>query len=185
MKERVLLDCVLIMVLLPFKSSLFLSLQGYLDPEYYMTQQLTEKSDVYSFGVLLLELITAKKPLERGRYIVREVRVMMDKTKDLYSLHELLDPAIGLGTTLAGFEKYVDLAIKCVEESGTDRPAMSDVVKEIENIMQLAGMNPNADSASSSLSYIGSSRSAVRHPYGNEGNFDYSGGAPSSELEPK
>ncbi|EHA8589336.1 putative leucine-rich repeat receptor-like protein kinase [Cocos nucifera] len=148
---------------------------GYLDPEYYMTQQLTEKSDVYSFGVLLLELITAKKPLERGRYIVREVRVMMDKTKDLYSLHELLDPAIGLGTTLAGFEKYVDLAIKCVEESGTDRPAMSDVVKEIENIMQLAGMNPNADSASASLSYIGSSRSPVHHPYSNEGNFDYSG----------
>ncbi|XP_010930348.3 leucine-rich repeat receptor protein kinase HPCA1 [Elaeis guineensis] len=158
---------------------------GYLDPEYYMTQQLTEKSDVYSFGVLLLELITAKKPLERGRYIVREVRVMMDKTKDLYGLHELLDPAIGLGTTLGGFEKYVDLAIQCVEDSGNDRPAMSDVVKEIENIMQLVGMNPNADSASASLSYISSSRSPVRHPYSNVGNFDYSGGVPPSELEPK
>nr|CAD1819886.1 unnamed protein product [Ananas comosus var. bracteatus] len=66
---------------------------GYLDPEYYMTQQLTEKSDVYSFGVLLLEIITAKKPLEPGRYVVREVNAMMDKSKDLYSLHELLDPA--------------------------------------------------------------------------------------------
>nr|XP_019708256.1 probable leucine-rich repeat receptor-like protein kinase At5g49770 [Elaeis guineensis] len=158
---------------------------GYLDPEYYMTQQLTEKSDVYSFGVLLLELITAKKPLERGRYIVREVRVVMDKTKDFYGLHELLDPAIGLGTTLGGFEKYVDLAIQCVEESGNDRPTMSEVVKEIENIMQLAGMNPNAGSASASLSYVSSSRSPVRHPYSNEGNFDYSGGAPPSELEPK
>lgn len=149
-----------------------------------MTQQLTEKSDVYSFGVLLLELVTAKKPIEHGRYVVREVRCAMDKSKDLYGLHELIDPALGLGNRLGGFEKFVELAMKCVEESGIDRPTMGEVVKEIENIMQLAGMNSNADSASNSMSYAGASRSPVRHPYSNE-SFDYSGAAPSSRLEPK
>jgi hypothetical protein len=69
-----------------------------MDPEYYMTQQLAEKSDVYSFGVLLLELITARRSIERGKYIVKEVRNAIDKTKELYNLHEILDPAIGLGT---------------------------------------------------------------------------------------
>jgi len=39
-----------------------LLMQGYLDPDYYTSQQWTEKSNVYSFGVVMLELITEKKP---------------------------------------------------------------------------------------------------------------------------
>ncbi|KAL0302952.1 UNVERIFIED_CONTAM: putative leucine-rich repeat receptor-like protein kinase [Sesamum radiatum] len=68
---------------------------GYLDPEYYMTQQLTEKSDVYSFGVVMLELITSRQPIEKGKYIVREVRIAMDKNDEThYGLREIMDPAI-------------------------------------------------------------------------------------------
>ncbi|KAL5856377.1 hypothetical protein ACOSQ3_003835 [Xanthoceras sorbifolium] len=157
---------------------------GYLDPEYYMTQQLTEKSDVYSFGVLMLELLSGRRPIERGKYIVREIRMAMDKKKDLYNLYEILDPTIGLGTTLKGFEKFVDLSLRCVEESGADRPIMSEVVKEIEHILQLAGLNPNAESATSSASYDDASKGDYRHPYSNEA-FDYSGGFPNPKIEPQ
>uniref|UniRef100_A0A5B6ZV52 non-specific serine/threonine protein kinase n=1 Tax=Davidia involucrata TaxID=16924 RepID=A0A5B6ZV52_DAVIN len=150
---------------------------GYLDPEYYMTQQLTEKSDVYSFGVVMLELITARSPIEKGKYIVREVKLAMDKTKDLYNLHGILDPTISFGTTLKDLEKFVDLAMRCVEELGAVRPTMSEVVKEIENIMQLAGLNPNAESASTSASYEGASK-GFDHPYSNESLFAYSGAFP-------
>ncbi|XWS18045.1 hypothetical protein CRYUN_Cryun32bG0008500 [Craigia yunnanensis] len=159
---------------------------GYLDPEYYMTQQLTEKSDVYSFGVLMLEITTARRPIERGKYIVREVRMSMDKTKSLYNLQEILDPTIGLGTTPKGLEKFVDLAMRCVEESGADRPTMGEVVKEIESIMQLGGMNPNADSASSSATYEDATKGASLHPYNDE-SFAYSGAFPVSKtkIEPQ
>ena len=54
----------------------------------------------------------------------------MDKTKELYNLQKLLDP------TLGGFNKFVDVALRCVEESGANRPTMGhEVVKEIENNM--------------------------------------------------
>lgn len=130
----------------------------------------------------MLELITARMPIERGKYIVKVVRTAMDRKKVLYDLHEVLDPAIGLQTSLKGLEKFVDLAMSCVEDSGANRPAMSTVVKEIENIMQLAGLNPNAESASTSESYD-VNKETSHHPYSNEG-FEYSGVYPTSKIEP-
>jgi serine/threonine protein kinase len=158
-------------------------LQGYLDPEYYMTQQLTNKSDVYSFGVLLLELITGKKPLERGRYIVREVNSLLDRSMDLYNLKSLLDPSLGLTTSVSGFKQYISLALRCVDESSADRPTMSEVVNEIEKIMQQAGINPS--SASNSLSIAGSTGTPVRHPYDGDVRFDYSGDPAYPRIEAK
>ncbi|KAH7520884.1 hypothetical protein FEM48_Zijuj08G0193000 [Ziziphus jujuba var. spinosa] len=97
----------------------------------------------------------------------------------------LLDPSIGLATKLRGFEKYVDLALRCVEEAGSDRPTMSEVVKEIENIMELAGLNPNAESASTSASYEEVSK-PTSYPYPpNKETFDYSGAFPPSKIEPQ
>ena len=138
-----------------------------------MTQKLTEKSDVYSFGVVMLELITARRPIENGKYIVREVKLAIDKTKKMYNLQGILDPAFDLITTLKGLEKFVDLAMSCVDETGDQRPAMSEVVKEIENIMSLAGFDPKADLASSSSGYEGSSR-GYEHPYSDKSLFMYS-----------
>ncbi|CAI9293028.1 unnamed protein product [Lactuca saligna] len=163
---------------------------GYLDPEYYMTQQLTDKSDVYSFGVVMLELITAKQPIVKGKYIVREVRLAMDKTdEEEYGLRELIDPNLEDTTFLIGFGRFIQLAMQCVEESAADRPTMSNVVKALESILTSDGLCTNSDSASS----LGSVGGAPKHPY-NEGElkrntsnaFDYSGGYNiTTKIEPK
>uniref|UniRef100_A0A5B7ANY1 non-specific serine/threonine protein kinase n=1 Tax=Davidia involucrata TaxID=16924 RepID=A0A5B7ANY1_DAVIN len=169
---------------------------GYLDPEYYMTQQLTEKSDVYSFGVVMLELITAKQPIEKGKYIVREVRMALDQNdEEHFGLREIMDPVIKSTTNLIGFGRFLELAMKCVEESATDRPTMSAVVKGLETILQNDGLNTNSTSASSSATDFGSTKGAPRHPYDdalpkkdvNDSNaFDYSGGYTlSAKVEPK
>lgn len=147
---------------------------GYLDPEYYMTQQLTEKSDVYSFGVLMLELITAKQPIEKGKYIVHVVKQQMDKKQSLYNLYKLLDPIIS-SFTLGGLENFIDLAMSCLKETAAERPKMGEVVKEIEAIMQIAGLNPNEESGSTSNSY-----DLHNHPYSDESLYLYSPVTPPS-----
>ena len=157
-----------------------------------MTQQLTEKSDVYSFGVVMLELITAKQPIEKGKYVVREVRTMMDKNdEEHYGLKEIMDPTIR-NMVLIGFRKFVELAMQCVEESASERPTMSEVVKEIETFLQNDGMNTNSTSASSSATDFTGSKGVLTHIYGDalpkkEANdFDYSGGyTVTAKLEPK
>ncbi|KAF2288022.1 hypothetical protein GH714_003943 [Hevea brasiliensis] len=122
-----------------------------------------------------------------GKYIVREVRMAMDKNdEEHYGLKEIMDPAIRNSTNLVGFGRIVDLAMQCVEESAAERPTMSEVVKEIETILQNDGMNTNSTSASSSATDFGASRGAPRHPYNDVPKkdvndlhaFDYSGGTP-------
>ncbi|XP_048141890.1 leucine-rich repeat receptor protein kinase HPCA1-like isoform X9 [Rhodamnia argentea] len=172
---------------------------GYLDPEYYMTQQLTDKSDVYSFGVVMLELITSKVPIDKGKYIVREVRTAMDKNdQEYHGLRQVMDPSLRNEGRLAGFTQFLELAMRCVEESSTNRPRMNEVVKEIETILQADGIDTAMTSASSSATDFGVSNSgAPRHPlysdvslntknvsYSN--SFDYSGGySLSTKIEPK
>ncbi|KAJ8499334.1 hypothetical protein OPV22_009886 [Ensete ventricosum] len=158
---------------------------GYLDPEYYMTQQLSEKSDAYSFGVVMLELISARQPIEKGKYIVREVRMVInDYDEEWYGLKEIVDPTIRNTGNLKGFRRFVELAMRCVEESAANRPTMNEAVKEIETILQSNGFNTQASSASSSTTDFGNTHGAPRHPYSDHtqrteessGAFEYSGG---------
>ncbi|XP_020085967.1 probable leucine-rich repeat receptor-like protein kinase At5g49770 [Ananas comosus] len=159
---------------------------GYLDPEYYMTQQLTGKSDVYSMGVVLLELITAMLPVHNKKHIVNHVKIALDKQdKEFCGLKSIIDPVISNSGKLVGFESFVDLALQCVEESAENRPTMSDVVKEIEAILRNNGMKTTSTSESSSPADFTSSK--ARYPYddlysrshASSSAFAYSGGFPS------
>lgn len=71
-------DKVAVKLFLSLMTRLFCVLQGYLDPEYFLTHQLTDKSDVYSLGVVFLELLTGMQPITHGKNIVREVTLFID-----------------------------------------------------------------------------------------------------------
>ncbi|KAG2666975.1 hypothetical protein I3760_15G090900 [Carya illinoinensis] len=128
---------------------------GYLDPEYYQTQQLTEKRDVYSFG----------RPFEKGKYIVHRVRTAMNKDEEEhYGLWEMIDSSIRETTNLIGFGKFLEITIQCIEDSPENRPTMSEVVKALETILQNDGV-ASSTSMLSSKSDLGASRGASKHPY--------------------
>ncbi|KAJ6930204.1 hypothetical protein NC652_013906 [Populus alba x Populus x berolinensis] len=111
---------------------------GYLDPDYFKTQQLTEKSDVYSFGVVLLEVLCAR-PAINTLLPLEQVNLaewaMFCKKKGM--LEQIVDASIRSEINLNCLRKFFDTAERCLEEYGVDRPNMGDVVWDLEYALQL------------------------------------------------
>ncbi|EOA28870.1 hypothetical protein CARUB_v10025114mg [Capsella rubella] len=104
---------------------------GYLDPEYYQTNWLTEKSDVYSFGIVLLEIITNRRIIDQTRgkpHIVEWVGFIV-RTGDIGNI---IDPNLQGEYDVGSVWKAIELAMSCVNHSSARRPSMSQVVNDLK-----------------------------------------------------
>ncbi|XP_027357599.1 receptor-like protein kinase FERONIA [Abrus precatorius] len=111
---------------------------GYLDPEYYKRQRLTEKSDVYSFGVVLFEILCARPPLIRTAE--KKQVSLADWARHCYqngTVGQIVDPALKGRIAPECLKKFCEIGVSCLLDDGTQRPSMNDVVWMLEFALQL------------------------------------------------
>ncbi|KAG5063785.1 hypothetical protein JHK85_004968 [Glycine max] len=111
---------------------------GYLDPEYYNRQRLTEKSDVYSFGVVLFEILCARPPLIHTAE--PEELSLANWARYCYqsgTLVQIVDPMLKGSIVPECFTKFCEIGVSCLLQDGMHRPSMNDVVSMLESALQL------------------------------------------------
>uniref|UniRef100_A0ACD5UVJ0 Uncharacterized protein n=1 Tax=Avena sativa TaxID=4498 RepID=A0ACD5UVJ0_AVESA len=119
---------------------------GYLDPEYFKTQQLTDRSDVYSLGVVLLEVLCARPvidhSLDRDEINIANWALTMHGGGQL---DKIVDASIAGEVNENSLRKFVDTAERCLADCGKDRPTMGEVVWNLEFCLQLHETHVNRD----------------------------------------
>ncbi|BBH01172.1 wall-associated kinase 2 [Prunus dulcis] len=112
---------------------------GYLDPEYFHSNQLTEKSDLYSFGVVLAELLTSKVALSFARpEAERNLASFFVCSVEQGRLNQILDEDIVNEGNIETLKKVADLANRCLRVKREERPTMKHVAMELEGMMIMA-----------------------------------------------
>ncbi|CAO2819576.1 unnamed protein product [Amaranthus hypochondriacus] len=127
---------------------------GYLDPEYFQSSQFTEKSDVYSFGVVLVELITGQKAIrsiyEKDRSLTSWFLSRVENSR----LLDIVDNQILDEGSTEEFQTIANLAKRCLNLEGKNRPTVKEVLLEIEAVLSLHLFQqhvPNSKHAPNSL----------------------------------
>ncbi|PRQ35242.1 putative protein kinase RLK-Pelle-SD-2b family [Rosa chinensis] len=114
--------------------------KGYVAPEWFKNLPITAKVDVYSFGILLLEIICCRKKFDEeaedgDQIILADWAYDCYKQKKLHLLLEKNDEAI---EDIKMMEKYVMIAMWCIQEDPSLRPTMKKTIHMLEGTVEVS-----------------------------------------------
>ncbi|KAL3379871.1 hypothetical protein AABB24_000501 [Solanum stoloniferum] len=114
--------------------------KGYVAPDWFRSMPVTVKVDVYSFGVLLLELICCRKNYEQD--VANENKmILLEWAYDCYrrnKLHLLVGDDEEALEDIKRFEKFLLVAIWCIQENLASRPNMKKVMLMLEGSVEVS-----------------------------------------------
>ncbi|KAF4350070.1 hypothetical protein G4B88_000331 [Cannabis sativa] len=126
--------------------------KGYVAPEWFRNMPVTVKVDVYSYGILLLELICCRKNVEE--YVEDDAQMILgDWAYDCYAggnLHFLVENDDEASQDMKRVEKYVMVALWCIQEDPSLRPTMKKVILMLEGTIEVS-VPPDPSSFISSI----------------------------------
>lgn len=114
--------------------------KGYVAPECFKSIPITVKVDVYSFGILLLELICCRKNVELEARDEAQI-ILADWAYDCYkagSLEALVGYDLEALDDKKRLEKFVMIAIWCIQEDPSLRPSMKKVIQMLEGAAEVS-----------------------------------------------
>ncbi|OWM73440.1 hypothetical protein CDL15_Pgr026539 [Punica granatum] len=114
--------------------------RGYVAPEWFRNSPITVKVDVYSFGVLLLEIICCRRSVDieiggEDKVILADWAYDCYREKRIDALVENDEEAL---SDFKRFERFVMVAIWCIQEDPSLRPTMKKVMLMLEGIIQVS-----------------------------------------------
>ncbi|XP_022148733.1 G-type lectin S-receptor-like serine/threonine-protein kinase LECRK3 [Momordica charantia] len=114
--------------------------KGYVAPEWFRSLPITVKVDVYSFGILLLEIICCRKNFELEAKNEDEM-VLSDWAYDCMrerKVEMLVRNDEEAKNDIKRVEKFVMIAIWCIQEEPSLRPSMKKVIQMLEGAVQVS-----------------------------------------------
>jgi serine/threonine protein kinase len=114
--------------------------KGYVAPEWFKNLPVTTKVDIYSFGILLLELVCCRKNFEINAMQEHQI-VLADWPCDCLKegkLNLLVEEDEEAMEDMKRVERFVMVAIWCIQEDPSLRPGMKKVVQMLEGSVQVS-----------------------------------------------